>query len=158
MKLLVVAVGQRQPAWADAAWDDYAKRFPPEMRLELKALKAEPRHGGKTAAQCMAAEAARFEAALAGVKGARRVVLDEHGSRRSTAQLAERLQAWRGEGRDVALLIGGPDGLDPALKASADETLRLSDLTLPHAYARVLLAEALYRAWTLATGHPYHRE
>ncbi len=159
MKLLVVAVGQRQPAWADTAWDDFAKRFPPEMRLELKALKAEPRTGGKTAAQCMAAEAARFEATLASAaRGARRVVLDEHGSRRSTAQLAERVLAWRGEGRDVALLIGGPDGLDPALKATADETLRLSDLTLPHAFARVLLAEALYRAWTLATGHPYHRE
>ena len=86
------------------------------------------------------------------------VVLDETGQRRSSAQLAERLLAWRGEGRDVALLIGGPDGLAPSLKGSADETLRLSDLTLPHAFARVLLAEALYRAWTLGTGHPYHRE
>jgi 23S rRNA (pseudouridine1915-N3)-methyltransferase len=156
VKLLVVAIGQRQPGWADAAWDDFAKRFPPEMRLELKALKAEPRSTGKTAAQCMAAEAARFEAALP--KGVRRVVLDEHGSRLSSAQLAERLGFWRGDGRDVALLIGGPDGLAPALKASADETLRLSDLTLPHAFARVLLAEALYRAWSLGTGHPYHRE
>jgi 23S rRNA (pseudouridine1915-N3)-methyltransferase len=156
LKLLVVAVGQRQPGWADLAWDDFAKRFPPEMRLELKALKAEPRSGGKTAAQCMAAEAARFEAALP--KGARRVVLDEHGSRHTSAQLAQRLSFWRGDGRDVALLIGGPDGLDPALKAGADETLRLSDLTLPHAFARVLLAEALYRAWSLGTGHPYHRE
>ena len=156
MKLLVVAVGQRQPAWADAAWADFAKRFPPEMRLELKALKAEPRQGGKTAAQCMAAEAARFEAALP--KGVRRIVLDEHGSQLNTAQLAERLRRWRDEGRGAALLIGGPDGLDPALKATADETLRLSDLTLPHALARVLLAEALYRAWTLGEGHPYHRE
>jgi 23S rRNA (pseudouridine1915-N3)-methyltransferase len=159
MKLLVVAIGQRQPAWADSAWADFAKRFPPEMRLELTALKAEPRSSGKTAAQCMEAEAARIEAALLRqAKGARRVVLDEFGSRRNTAQLAERLQLWRGEGRDAALLIGGPDGLAPALKATADETLRLSDLTLPHAFARVMLAEALYRAWTLATGHPYHRE
>ena len=156
MKLLVVAIGQRQPAWADAAWADFAKRFPPEMRLELKALKAEPRAGGKTAAQCMDGEAARIEAACP--KGARRVVLDEFGSRRTTAQLAERLQLWRGEGRDTVMLIGGPDGLAPALKATADETLRLSDLTLPHAFARVILAEALYRAWTLANGHPYHRE
>ena len=86
MKLLVLAVGQRQPAWADDAWADFAKRFPPEMRLELKALKAEPRGGGKTAAQCMDAEAARFEAALlASAKGAWRVVLDEHGIRRTTA-------------------------------------------------------------------------
>jgi 23S rRNA (pseudouridine1915-N3)-methyltransferase len=156
MKLLVVAVGQRQPAWADAAWADFAKRFPPEMRLELKALKAEPRSGGKTAAQCMAAEAQRLEAACP--KGARRVVLDEHGTRLGTAQLADRLRFWRGDGRDVALLIGGPDGLDPALQAGADETLRLSDLTLPHAFARVLLAEALYRAWSVIEGHPYHRE
>ena len=155
MKLQVLAIGQRQPAWADAAWDDFAKRFPPEMRLELKACKAEPR-GTRTAAQCMAAEAQRIDAACP--KGARRVVLDERGAALSTAQLAERLQRWRDDGRDVALLIGGPDGLDAALKAGADETLRLSDLTLAHAFVRVLLAEALYRAWTLLQGHPYHRE
>jgi 23S rRNA (pseudouridine1915-N3)-methyltransferase len=155
MKLLVLAVGQRQPAWADAAWAEFAKRFPPEMRLELKALKAEPR-SARSAAQCMAAEAQRIEAAMP--KGARRVLLDEHGQACTTLQLAERLRAWRGEGRDVALLIGGPDGLDAALKAGADETLRLSDLTLPHAFVRVLLAEALYRAWSYLQGHPYHRE
>ena len=156
MKLLVVAVGQRQPAWADAAWAEFAKRLPPEMRLELKALKAEPRSIGKTAAQCMMAEAQRFESALP--KGVRRVVLDEHGTRLSTAQLAERMRHWRADGRDAALLIGGPDGLDPQLKSGADETMRLSDLTLPHAFARVLLAEALYRAWSVLEGHPYHRE
>ena len=156
MKLLVLAVGLRQPTWADAAWAEFTKRFPPEMRLELKALKAEPRNAGKTAAQCMAAEGLRFGQALP--KGVRRVVLDERGTRLSSAQLADRVQHWRAEGRDVALLIGGPDGLDLAIKASADETLRLSDLTLPHAFARVMLAEALYRAWSLGTGHPYHRE
>ena len=156
MKLLVVAVGQRQPAWAETAWADFAKRFPPEMRLELKALKAEPRSSGKTAAQCMAAEAVRIETAIP--KACRRVVLDEHGTRLTTALLADRLYAWRGEGRDVALLVGGPDGLDPALKSTAHETLRLSDLTLPHAFVRVLVAEALYRAWSLHEGHPYHRE
>jgi 23S rRNA (pseudouridine1915-N3)-methyltransferase len=155
MKLLVLAVGQRQPAWADAAWAEYAKRFPPEMRLELQAVKAEPR-SGRSVAQCLAAESARIDAALP--KGARRVLLDEHGTRRSTAQLAERLRFWRGDGRDVALVIGGADGVDAAQKQAADETLRLSDLTLAHAFARVLLAEALYRAWTLASGHPYHRE
>lgn len=156
MKLLVVAVGQRQPGWADEAWADFAKRFPPEMRLELKALKTEPRSGGKTAEQCMAAEALRIEAAIP--KGARRVLLDERGTRLTTAQLAQRVQHWRGEGRDVVLLVGGPDGMAASLKASADETLRLSDLTLPHAFARVLLAEAMYRAWSLLDGHPYHRE
>jgi len=156
MKLLVVAVGQRQPAWADAAWADFAKRFPPEMRLELAPVKAEARSGGKTAAQCMAAEAQRIEAACP--RGAWRVVLSEAGVRRTTAQLADRMLAWRQGGRDVAFCIGGPDGLHADLQQRADETLRLSDLTLPHAFARVLLAEALYRAWTLSTGHPYHRE
>jgi 23S rRNA (pseudouridine1915-N3)-methyltransferase len=155
VKLWLLAVGQRPPAWAETAYDDFAKRFPPELRLELKAVKAEPR-GGKTAAQLMAAEGQRIEAALP--RGVRRVVLDEHGERLTTRQLSERLAAWMGDGRDVALLIGGPDGLDPALKATADETMRLSDLTLPHAFVRVLLAEALYRAWTLMTNHPYHRE
>ena len=155
MKLLLVAVGQRQPAWADEAYAEFEKRFPPEMRLVLKAVKAEPR-GAKTAEQLMAAEATRIEAALP--KGVRRVVLDERGERVTTLQLAARMTTWLHDGRDVALLIGGPDGLDASLKASADETLRLSELTLPHAFARVLLAEALYRAWTVTVNHPYHRE
>ena len=155
MKLLLVAVGQRLPAWADDAYQDYAKRFPPDLRLELKAVKAEPR-SGKTAEQLMAAEAVRIDAALP--KGVRRVVLDEQGSRLTTMQLAQRLTAWLNDGRDVALIVGGPDGLAPPLKASADEALRLSDLTLPHAFVRVLLAEALYRAWTVTINHPYHRE
>ena len=156
MRLVLASVGQRPPAWAETAYDDFAKRFPPDLRLELKAVKAEPRTTGKTASQMMAAEAQRLEAACP--KGARRVVLDEHGSRLTTLQLADRLSFWLGDGRDVVLLVGGPDGLAPALKASADERLRLSDLTLPHAFVRVLLAETLYRAWSVSTGHPYHRE
>ena len=156
MRLVLASVGQRPPAWAETAYEDFAKRFPPDLRLELKAVKAEPRSSGKTAAQLMAAEAQRLDAAVP--KGARRVVLDEQGSRLSTRQLADRLRFWLGDGRDVVLLVGGPDGLAPALKASADETFRLSDLTLPHAFVRVLLAEALYRAWSVTTGHPYHRE
>ena len=155
MKLVLVAVGQRPPAWALAAFDDYAKRFPPELKFELKAVKAEPRDS-RTPEQLMAAEARRIEAALP--RGIRRVALDERGQRVTTVQLAERLLAWQRDGRDAALLIGGPDGLDPALKASCDESLRLSDLTLPHAFARVLVAEALYRAWSVTVGHPYHRE
>ena len=114
MKLTLVAIGQRPPAWARAAFDEFAKRFPPELGLDLKALKAEPRTAGKTTAAMMAAEALRIEAALP--EGARRVVLDERGERRSTAQLAERLRFWLGDGRDVALIVGGPDGLDPALE------------------------------------------
>ncbi|MCW5633283.1 MAG: 23S rRNA (pseudouridine(1915)-N(3))-methyltransferase RlmH [Rubrivivax sp.] len=166
MRLLVLAIGHRQPEWAEAAWADFARRFPATMRLELQALKAEPRATGRTPAQCMAAEAARIEAALAGLarqgtrqgQAARRIVLDERGTAVTSPQLAARLRAWRDDGRDAAFLIGGPDGLDESLRRRADETLRLSDLTLPHALARVLLAEALYRAMTLLEGHPYHRE
>jgi 23S rRNA (pseudouridine1915-N3)-methyltransferase len=156
MKLLLVAVGQKLPAWADTAYEDYAKRFPPDLRLELKAVKTEPRNSGKPALALLEAERVRIEAALP--RGCRRVILDERGQRLTTIQLSERLAAWQLDGRDAALVIGGPDGLAPALRASADEALRLSDLTLPHAMARVLLAEALYRAWSVLVGHPYHRE
>ena len=156
MRLVLCAVGQKMPAWADEAYEDFAKRFPPEMRLELKAVKAEPRTTGKSTDQLMAAEAQRLDAACP--KGARRVVLDERGDRVTTKQLAQRLEAWRGDGHDVAIFIGGPDGLDESIKSRADEKLRLSDLTLPHAFVRVLLSEGLYRAWSVMEGHPYHRE
>jgi 23S rRNA (pseudouridine1915-N3)-methyltransferase len=156
MKLILAAVGQKLPAWADTAYEDYAKRFPPDCRLELKAVKAEPRSSGKPVEALMAAERVRLEAALP--RGCRRVVLDERGSHLTTTQLAERLLAWQRDGRDVALLVGGPDGLDPVLREAADERIRLSDLTLPHAFVRVMLAEALYRAWSVTVGHPYHRE
>jgi 23S rRNA (pseudouridine1915-N3)-methyltransferase len=155
MKLVVVAVGQRMPGWAEMAYEDYAKRFPPELRLELKAVKTEPR-ASKTVETLLWAERSRIEAACP--KGARLVALDERGERLTTQQLSVRLKAWMHDGRDVALLIGGPDGLDPALRDGADERIRLSDLTLPHAMVRVLLAEQLYRAWSLMVGHPYHRE
>jgi len=156
MRLLIVAVGQRQPAWAREAFADFAKRMPADARLDLVEVKAEPRAAGKTAEQMMASEAQRLRAAVP--KGAWLVALDENGQRRTTAQLAQRLEHWRALGRSIALLIGGPDGLATPLKLGADETLRLSDLTLPHALARVLLAEALYRASSVLAGHPYHRD
>jgi len=155
MKLWVVAVGQRVPDWAQTAWDDYAKRFPPELKLELKAVKTEPR-ASKTLDTLLAAERERIEAAIP--RGTRIVALDERGTALTTRALAARLTHWQGEGGDVALVIGGPDGLDPGFKAAAHERIRLSDLTLPHAMVRVLLAEQLYRAWSVNAGHPYHRE
>ena len=154
MLLRIVAVGQRVPDWAQTAWDDYAKRFPAEIRVELKAVKTEPR-GSKTLETLYAAERARIEAAIP--KGARVVALDERGEALGTQALARRLTLWQEQG-DVALLIGGPDGLDPALREAAHERIRLSDLTLPHAFARVLLIEQLYRAWSINAKHPYHRE
>lgn len=155
MKLLIVAVGQRMPPWAQTAYDDYAKRFPPDFKIELKAVKTEPR-SSKSLATLLAAESQRIQAAIP--KGARIVALDERGTTLSTYALAERLQAWPAENDTVALVIGGPDGLDPEFKAAAHERMRLSDLTLPHAMVRVLLIEQLYRAWSIITNHPYHRE
>jgi 23S rRNA (pseudouridine1915-N3)-methyltransferase len=155
MRLLVVAVGQRVPDWAQTAWDDYAKRFPPELRLELKAVKTEPR-ASRTLPTLLAAERERIEAAIP--KGARVVALDERGTALTTMALAAKLKDWPLENDVVALVIGGPDGLDPAFRQAAHERIRLSDLTLPHAMVRVLLAEQLYRAWSINAGHPYHRE
>ena len=155
MKLLVVAVGQRVPDWAQTAWDDYAKRFPPELRLELKAVKTEPR-ASKTLPALLAAERERIEAAIP--RGARVVALDERGTSLTTVALAAKLKTWQLENDVVALVIGGPDGLDPAFRQAAHERIRLSDLTLPHAMVRVLLSEQLYRAWSINAGHPYHRE
>ncbi len=155
MKLLIVAVGQRVPDWAQTAWDDYAKRFPPELRLELKAVKTEPR-GSRTVEQLMAAERKRIEEAIP--KGTRIVALDERGTPLSTMALAAKLKDWQLGGDDVALVIGGPDGLEPAFRQGAHERIRLSDLTLPHAMVRVLLVEQLYRAWSINANHPYHRE
>ncbi len=151
----MVAVGQRVPDWAATAWDDYAKRFPPELRVELKAVKTEPR-GSRTVEQLQAAERERIEAAIP--RGARVVALDERGTALTTTALAARLKGWQLDAADVALAIGGPDGLDPAFRAAAHERIRLSDLTLPHAMVRVLLVEQLYRAWSINAGHPYHRE
>ena len=155
MKLGIVAVGQRMPDWAQTAYDDYAKRFPPELRVDIKTVKTEPR-GSKTLETLLAAERARIEAQIP--RGTRIVVLDERGTNLTTKALAERLKAWQLEGDDVALVIGGPDGLEPAFRQAAHERIRLSDMTLPHALARVLLIEQLYRAWSVNANHPYHRE
>jgi len=158
MRLTIVAVGLKVPDWAQTAYDDYAKRFPPEIKVELKAVKTEPR-ASKTLDGLLAAEKARIEAAISRTtRGVHIVALDERGTAVTTLALAERLKAWQLSGDDVAVVIGGPDGLDSAFKKNAHERMRLSDLTLPHAMVRVLLIEQLYRAWSITINHPYHRE
>lgn len=155
MKLVIVAVGTKMPFWVDEAFADYAKRMPLDCPIELREIKPESRTTGKTPAQMMALEARRIEAALP--PGGHWLALDERGRDLTTVVLSEQLEQWREDGRDVALLIGGPDGLDPDLKAHCAGLLRLSSLTLPHAMVRVLLAEQLYRAWSILSNHPYHR-
>ena len=156
MKLIVAAVSARPPEWVVAGWNEYAKRMPRELALELLEIKPESRTLGKTADVMMAAEATRIDAQLPA--GCRRIALDEKGDAPTTRQLAERLAKWMAAGDDLAFIIGGPDGLDARIRNAAHETLRLSSLTLPHALVRVILAEALYRAMSVLKGHPYHRD
>lgn len=155
MKLVVLAVGHRQPDWVNDGCAEYLKRMPRELPLSVSEIKPEPR-GSKTREQLLAAEKARIREALPG--SCRIVVLDEKGDDLTTLKLAKRLEAWMQDGRDVALLIGGADGLDEEFKQQADDRLRLSSLTLPHGMARLLLCEQLYRAVSVLKNHPYHRE
>jgi 23S rRNA (pseudouridine1915-N3)-methyltransferase len=156
MKFSILAVGHKMPAWVTDGFNEYAKRMPREAKIELVEIRPEPRTTGKIAAKLMEAESQRILAALP--KNALYIALDEHGSTWTTRQLAEKMQAWMGEGRDVAFIIGGADGLHDSVKQSAQQLLALSSLTLPHAMVRVLLAEQLYRAYSLLHNHPYHRE
>jgi 23S rRNA (pseudouridine1915-N3)-methyltransferase len=156
MKLLIIAVGTRMPEWVDKATGEYVKRMGRDLPLELVAIRPQSRTGGVTAARAMAQEAERIRAAMP--KQAHLVALDEHGENVTTRELAQRVERWMQDGRDVVFIVGGADGIDPQLKSAAHETLRLSSLTLPHALARVLLAEQLYRAMSLLKNHPYHRE
>ena len=130
MKITIIAVGTRMPAWIETAWEDYAKRLPSDWAVELKEIKPEPRTSGKTPAQMMAAEAKRIEGAIP--EQALRIALDEHGKDLTTEKFSILLQGWQDNSQSLAILIGGPDGLDPALKASCTSLLRLSSLTLPH--------------------------
>ncbi len=155
MKLSVLAVGHRQPDWVSAGCAEYLKRMPRELLASVTEIKPEAR-GSKTREQLLAAEKGRIRDALPG--GSRIVVLDEKGDDLTTLKLARRLETWMQDGRDVALLIGGADGLDEEFKQQADDKLRLSSLTLPHGLARLLLCEQLYRAVSVLKNHPYHRE
>lgn len=156
MKLSIIAVGARMPDWVDTAWADYAKRLPPEWSVTLRDVKPEPRTTGRTAAQMMAAEARRIEAAIP--SQAIRVALDERGRDLNSHQFATLLGQWHEDGQPIALLVGGPDGLDAALKASCQSCIRISSMTMPHPLVRVVLIEQIYRAWSILSSHPYHRD
>ena len=156
MRLLILAVGNKMPAWISEGYQEYAKRMPREAKIELVEVKPEARNSGKTAQQIMEAEAQRIKAALPA--GALCIALDEHGATPTTRQLSQQMQDWMQQGRDVAFVIGGADGLHESVKHQAQHLMALSALTLPHGMVRVLLAEQLYRAHSLLHNHPYHRE
>ena len=155
MKLRIVALANRLQPWVAAAFEDYVCRLPRDFALELYELKPEARNRGKNIEQILAAEAERIAVAT---RGCCVVALDERGEAWTTARLARELARWRDERRTVAFVIGSADGLSPTVKRAADAVVALSALTLPHALARVLLVEQLYRAISMLSGHPYHRE
>lgn len=155
MKLRIIALSQRMPAWVEAGYAEYSRRMPREWSVDLVELKPESRDRGKTTEQLLAAEARRIDASCA---GQRVIALDERGSAWSTRQLADELERHRADGDDLAFVIGSADGLHEDVKRRAIARFAVSALTLPHGLVRVVLAEQLYRAYALATGHPYHRE
>ncbi|APX92817.1 23S rRNA (pseudouridine(1915)-N(3))-methyltransferase RlmH [Halomonas sp. 1513] len=155
MKFKLLAVGTKMPGWVEQGVGEYRKRLPRDFSLEV--IEIAPGARGKNAdiARAVASEGERMRERLKGNE--QLVALEVGGKPWSTEQLAEQAAEWRLAGRDVALLVGGPDGIEPGLSASADQRWSLSPLTLPHPLVRILLAEQLYRAWTLLVGHPYHR-
>jgi 23S rRNA (pseudouridine1915-N3)-methyltransferase len=156
MKLLILAVGNKMPSWITEGFNEYAKRMPREAAISLIEIKPEARNSGKTAVQIMDAEAQRIRAALPA--SALCIALDERGATPTTKQLSQQMQDWMQQGRDIAFVIGGADGLHESVKQQSHHLMALSALTLPHGMVRILLAEQLYRAHSLLHNHPYHRE
>ncbi len=155
MRIHLIAVGTRMPAWITEGFREYSKRLPRECSLQMVEIPLAQRGRSRTVAQSRDEEGRQMLAALPG--DCMVIALDVGGQAWSTELLAEQLEQWMASGRDVALLVGGPDGLSAACLERAERRWSLSALTFPHALVRVVVAEQLYRAWTLSTGHPYHR-
>ncbi|GAB4289290.1 MAG: 23S rRNA (pseudouridine(1915)-N(3))-methyltransferase RlmH [Thiohalomonadaceae bacterium] len=155
MRLHLIAVGNRMPGWVEAGYAEYAKRLPADCALLLREIAPGQRSKGADLERVRREEGVKMLAALP--KGAYVVALEVGGHAWSTEELAQRLTEWRQQGRDVALLVGGPEGLADACRARADVQWSLSRLTLPHPLVRLVLAEQVYRAWSITQGHPYHR-
>ena len=156
MSLTVIAVGEKMPTWVSDVFQEYAKRLPHEYRLQLIEIPAAKRHKNANSLHLKTLESDKILAALP--KGAYVVALDEHGALHTSTALAQRLGNWRREHPQICFVIGGPDGLGEAILTRANEKWSLSPLTLPHPMVRVVLAEQLYRAWSILQDHPYHRE
>jgi 23S rRNA (pseudouridine1915-N3)-methyltransferase len=155
MRIIVVAAGNRQPAWVDGGFNDYARRFRGTCKLDLVEIPLGRRSSTASSDKARKDESGRMLRAIP--EAAHAVALAVEGRPLSTEQLAKRMQYWMTLGTSVALLIGGPDGLSAECEARAAETWSLSPLTFPHGLARIIVAESLYRGWSLLEGHPYHR-
>ena len=159
MKLRIISVGHKMPGWVETACTEYVKRMPREACIEIIDIKPEKRAAGNSTENIQLIEAKRI---LDAIGKDYCIALDEHGQEVTTLQLAERFKSWQnGEataGRDIALIIGGADGLHSSVKQKSDWLWALSKLTMPHAMVRIMLAEQLYRAYSVIINHPYHRE
>ncbi|WP_148253808.1 23S rRNA (pseudouridine(1915)-N(3))-methyltransferase RlmH [Aidingimonas lacisalsi] len=155
MKVKMLAVGSRMPDWVERGVEEYRKRLPRDFALEVHEIAPGARGKRPDVRRAMALEAERIRERLRGNEMC--VALEVAGQSWSTERLAKEADGWRHEGRDVALLIGGPDGLDSELSSRTEQRWSLSPLTLPHPLVRLVVAEQVYRAWTLLVGHPYHR-
>jgi 23S rRNA (pseudouridine1915-N3)-methyltransferase len=156
MRVTLLSVGHRMPAWIQSGYAEYVKRLPPEIKVELVELKPEERSSGKTVGKAKALEGERILAAIP--EGATVHALDERGRAITTQGLSVMLAGWMRDGTHPAFVIGGADGLSDEVKARADKLVSLSAMTLPHGLVRVIVAEQLYRAWSILANHPYHRE
>ncbi len=155
MRVRVIAVGTRLPGWQKQGFQEYARRLPRECAMELTEIPAATRAKSKPTKQAIQKESDRLLAALS--KNDYVIALDQPGAQYDTEELAGLLDMWLAQGRDLAMLIGGADGLSDACRTRADLRWSLSDLTLPHGLVRVLVAEQVYRAWSILRAHPYHR-
>jgi 23S rRNA (pseudouridine1915-N3)-methyltransferase len=156
MRIQIVAVGQKMPAWVEQGFNEYLRRFPADMPLTITEIPAGKRAKNADIKRILQKEG---ELTLAAVpKGNRIVCLEVLGKNWDTPMLAKQMEKWQMDGRDVSLLIGGPEGLAPECVAAAEQSWSLSSLTLPHPLVRIVVAESLYRAWSINNNHPYHRE
>ena len=156
MKVHLIAVGKKMPEWINSGYAEFSKRMPPELQIDLIEITPSVRNKTTPTEKNIKEEGKRIQSAIPA--NSRLIVLDEKGKNFSSIALSKKMESWLPMGQDIVLVIGGADGIDPKIKQQADEKWSLSSFTLPHALVRVVVAEQLYRAWSILKGHPYHRE
>ena len=156
MRIHLIAVGKKMPEWVNSGFSEFSKRMPPELQINLVEITPSVRNKTTPIEKNIKEEGKRIQSAIP--SNSRLIVLDEKGKKFSSIELSKKMEEWFPQGQDIAIVIGGADGIDDRIKQQADETWSLSSFTLPHALVRVIVAEQLYRAWSILKGHPYHRE
>jgi 23S rRNA (pseudouridine1915-N3)-methyltransferase len=156
MRVHLIAVGKKMPEWINSGHAEFSKRMPPEMQINLIEITPSARNKSTATKKSIKEEGERIQSAIPA--NSRLIVLDEKGKNFSSIELSKKMESWLPMGQDISIVIGGADGTDPLIKQQADEAWSLSSFTLPHALVRVVIAEQLYRAWSILQGHPYHRE